>query len=123
VTRLAGGALSIERWRAIFALLADARERYHTFAISYPFYLTEHANPVSRRLHVIGTSLVDPCYRGGAGSVGTGAGPSAGAVIGYGFAWAAILVREEHSRPFRYRASASAATSGLFETVTGKRRW
>lgn len=31
--------------------------RYRTFREFYPFYLTEHVNPVSRRLHVIGTSL------------------------------------------------------------------
>ena len=32
-------------------------ERYRTFADFYPFYLSEHQNTVSRRLHVIGTSL------------------------------------------------------------------
>ncbi|CAN5358546.1 hypothetical protein BH10PSE3_BH10PSE3_16060 [soil metagenome] len=34
------------------------QERYRTFAAFYPFYLTEHVNHTSRRLHVIGTSLV-----------------------------------------------------------------
>jgi hypothetical protein len=32
-------------------------ERYQTFAEFYPFYLSEHQNTVSRRLHVIGTSV------------------------------------------------------------------
>lgn len=33
-------------------------ERYSTFAEFYPFYLQEHQNRVSRRLHVVGTALV-----------------------------------------------------------------
>jgi hypothetical protein len=32
-------------------------ERFTTFADFYPFYLSEHANRVSRRLHVVGTSI------------------------------------------------------------------
>ncbi len=31
---------------------------YRSFAEFYPFYLGEHQNTISRRLHVIGTSLV-----------------------------------------------------------------
>ena len=34
-----------------------AQERYKTFAEFYPFYLSEHENIVSRRLHIVGTSL------------------------------------------------------------------
>jgi hypothetical protein len=32
-------------------------ERYRTFKDFYPFYLSEHLNPVSRRLHFTGTSV------------------------------------------------------------------
>jgi hypothetical protein len=32
-------------------------ERYRTFKDFYPFYLSEHLNPVSRRLHFTGTSI------------------------------------------------------------------
>jgi len=32
-------------------------KRYKTFAEFYPFYLNEHSNQTSRRLHFIGTSL------------------------------------------------------------------
>ena len=32
-------------------------ERFKTFAEFYPFYLEEHANRTSRRLHFIGTSI------------------------------------------------------------------
>ena len=31
---------------------------YKTFSQFYPYYLTEHANPLNRTLHFIGTSLV-----------------------------------------------------------------
>lgn len=35
----------------------DTTERYRTFADFYPFYLDEHKNRVSRRLHFVGTSI------------------------------------------------------------------
>lgn len=35
----------------------SAKERYESFADFYPFYLREHANLKSRRLHFIGTSI------------------------------------------------------------------
>jgi hypothetical protein len=35
----------------------DTPERFDTFADFYPFYLNEHANQVSRRLHFVGTSI------------------------------------------------------------------
>ncbi len=30
---------------------------FRTFADFYPFYLSEHANRISRRLHFVGTSI------------------------------------------------------------------
>ena len=35
----------------------STEERLKTFAEFYPFYLSEHGNPVSRRLHFAGTSI------------------------------------------------------------------
>ena len=35
----------------------NSEQGFHTFADFYPFYLSEHANRVSRRLHFVGTSL------------------------------------------------------------------
>ena len=35
----------------------SAESRYRTFREFYPFYLSEHANTVSRRLHFTGTSI------------------------------------------------------------------
>ncbi len=36
--------------------MAEAKT-YHTFEEFYPFYLSEHSNRTSRRLHFIGTSI------------------------------------------------------------------
>jgi hypothetical protein len=33
------------------------QKRFDTFADFYPFYLSEHANRTSRRLHFVGTSV------------------------------------------------------------------
>lgn len=34
------------------------QKEYTTFKQFYPFYLSQHANPISRKLHYLGTSLV-----------------------------------------------------------------
>lgn len=33
-------------------------KHYKTFQAFYPFYLSEHANPINRLLHFVGTTLV-----------------------------------------------------------------
>jgi hypothetical protein len=59
---------------------------YESFREFYPYYLSEHANRICRRLHFVGTSLAlalllvamitrSPWWLGGA------------VVAGYGFAW------------------------------------
>ena len=35
---------------------------YTTFWDFYPYYLTEHARPLNRRLHFVGTTLVIACF-------------------------------------------------------------
>ncbi|HEX5006687.1 MAG TPA: Mpo1-like protein, partial [Hyphomonadaceae bacterium] len=65
--------------------MAQPHERYRTFQEFYPFYLTEHVNPVSRRLHVVGTSLVVLCLIA-AGVTMTWQFLVAAPLIGYGFA-------------------------------------
>lgn len=35
----------------------QANNRYRTFREFYPFYLGEHANPVCRRLHFVGSAI------------------------------------------------------------------
>jgi hypothetical protein len=72
-------------------------ERFTTFAEFYPFYLSEHANPLCRRLHFVGTSLVIACI---VASLATGNAwwLAAAPVAGYGFAWVGHAFFE-HNRP------------------------
>jgi hypothetical protein len=44
-------------WYLERPMAANAPTRYRSFAKFYPFYLSEHANRTSRRLHFAGTSL------------------------------------------------------------------
>ncbi|AAK25125.1 hypothetical protein CC_3163 [Caulobacter vibrioides CB15] len=100
-----------------------AAARYKSFAAFYPFYMTEHANPVSRRLHVVGTSLVIVClvlgvFRDWRFFI-------AAPVIGYGFAWIGHFVFEKN-RPatFKYPVYSLMGDFRLwFETVTGRRKF
>ena len=98
-------------------------KRYRTFAEFYPFYMTEHANPVSRRLHVFGTGLVIIALLAG---VFVNAWFFAAApFIGYGFAWVGHYVFEKN-RPatFKYPLFSLMGDFRLFfETVSGRRRW
>jgi len=98
-------------------------ERYRTFRDFYPFYMTEHANPVSRRLHVIGTGLVIAALV--AGATLNAWFFAAAPVIGYGFAWVGHYVFEKN-RPatFQYPLFSLMGDFRLFfETVTLRRRW
>jgi len=60
--------------------------RFTTFGDFYPFYLGEHRNPVCRRLHFIGSSLVLLTL---VGVLVTGRwwGLLLMPLFGYGFAW------------------------------------
>ena len=98
--------------------------RYRTFRDFYPFYLGEHENATSRRLHVIGTSLVIACivaaiaFRDWRIAV-------AALVVGYGFAWIGHFFFEKN-RPatFKYPLFSLMGDFRLFfETVSGRRRW
>lgn len=72
-------------------------DRYASFAEFYPFYLSEHANRTSRRLHFVGTSLV-------LGTIVAAAVTRnpwwfvASPIAGYGFAWIGHFFFE-HNRP------------------------
>ena len=75
--------------------------RYKSFAEFYPFYLSEHARPMTRRLHFLGSSLALGCL---VGLLATGNWRwLAGALIaGYGFAWASHLLIEKN-QPATFR--------------------
>ena len=96
-------------------------ERYRSFATFYPFYLTEHVNRASRRLHVIGTSLVIAALV--CGVLFDRRFFIAAPFIGYGFAWVGHFVFEKN-RPatFKYPLYSLAGDFRLwFEVVTGRR--
>lgn len=98
-------------------------KRYRTFAEFYPFYMTEHANPVSRRLHVVGTGLVILALV--AGLAVNAWFFLAAPLIGYGFAWVGHFAFEKN-RPatFQYPLFSLMGDFRLFfETISGKRRW
>jgi hypothetical protein len=102
----------------------DQPARYRTFRDFYPFYLTEHVNPVSRRLHVVGTGLA----LGLAATAALTGRPrllAATPVAGYAFAWLGHFAFEKN-RPatFQYPLFSLMGDFRLFfETVTGRRRW
>ncbi len=75
--------------------------RFTSFAEFYPFYLAEHANLASRRLHFIGSTLTLLCL---AALVAT-FNPLwllAAIVCGYGFAWVGHFFFE-HNRPATFK--------------------
>ena len=75
--------------------------RFRDFAEFYPFYLAEHANRTSRRLHFVGTTGVIACVI--AGLVAGNRWWFLGALVcGYGFAWVGHFLFE-HNRPATFR--------------------
>ena len=74
---------------------------YRTFAEFYPFYLSEHRDPVSRALHYTGTWGSVLCV---AAFLGTGAfwWLAGSALSGYSFAWLGHF-RFERNRPATFR--------------------
>lgn len=94
---------------------------YRSFADFYPFYLSEHMNRTSRRLHFTGTSIA-------AVLIVTVAVTQlwwlllAGLIQGYAFAWVGHFVFE-HNRPatFKYPFYSLAGDWRMWwEILTGK---
>jgi len=97
-------------------------ERFGSFGKFYPFYLTEHCNQISRRLHFVGSSIA--------------AGLIVGALVtrlwwllaiavvqGYAFAWVGHFFFE-HNRPatFKYPVFSLMGDWRMWwEILTGKR--
>ncbi len=99
-------------------------ERYRTFREFYPFYLTGHVNPMSRRLHVVGTTLVVLCLVAAVAALDW-RWLLAAPLIGYGFAWVGHFFFEKNKpATFKYPGFSLMGDFRLwFETITGKRRW
>ncbi len=104
--------------------MAEAQQRYRTFREFYPFYLTEHVNRTSRRLHVVGTTLVVLCLIAAVVTLNWRfliAAP----LIGYGFAWVGHFFFDKNKpATVTYPGFSLMGDFRLwFETVTGQRRW
>jgi hypothetical protein len=95
--------------------------RFHSFTTFYPYYLSEHTNRTSRRLHVIGTALALACLL--CGVFLDRRLLLATPVIGYGFAWLGHAAFERN-RPstFRHPVYSLLGDFRLFyEVATGRR--
>lgn len=96
-------------------------ERFTTFADFYPFYLSEHTNQMSRRLHFVGTTIALALL---VATLVTQAWwlVALALVQGYAFAWVGHFFFQ-HNRPatFKYpRFSFMGDWRLWWEILTGK---
>jgi len=97
-------------------------ERFASFREFYPFYLSEHANPTCRRLHVVGSTLVlavlvFACMTQRWTLLWLLP------LVGYGFAWIGHFFFE-HNRPatFKYPLYSFAGDWAMYwQVITGRR--
>lgn len=81
--------------------MTDSKNKFHSFAEFYPYYLSEHQHPTCRRLHLLGSLLVVATLLWAVFS----ASPMllwALPLIGYGFAWIGHFFFEKN-RPATFR--------------------
>lgn len=76
--------------------------RFQTFSSFYPFYLGEHANPVCRRLHFVGSMLIILLIVAVAAGLLRPLWLLGIPLIGYGFAWVGHFVFEKN-RPATFK--------------------
>jgi hypothetical protein len=96
-------------------------EKYASFREFYPFYLSEHANRTTRRLHFVGSCLALFCLLE-LFFMGDPWWLAAALIAGYGFAWFSHLVFEKN-RPatFRYPLYSLMGDWVMFwQILTGK---
>jgi hypothetical protein len=114
-----------QRARGSSAAVAVAPpQRFGSFREFYPYYLQQHCNPVSRRLHVVGT-LVALAAVALATATRHWGWLLAAAAAGYLPAWAGHFFFE-HNRPATFRHplySLWADLRMLFEVLSGRRPW
>ncbi|HTD11861.1 MAG TPA: DUF962 domain-containing protein [Steroidobacteraceae bacterium] len=101
-----------------------ARTGFATFREFYPYYLQQHCNPISRRLHVAGT-LLAIAFAVAALLSGRWLVLLAVPIAGYGPAWAGHFLFEHNSpatftNPFY---SLRGDLTLLGEVLSGRRRW
>jgi hypothetical protein len=96
--------------------------RFKTFADFYPFYIDEHRNRVSRRLHFVGTSIAVALLATALVAL-TWWLVLAALIQGYAFAWVGHFFFE-HNKPatFKYPGYSLMGDWRLWwEILTGKR--
>jgi len=96
-------------------------QRFSSFAEFYPFYLSEHGQRATRRLHFIGSGLSLICLVALFATFNLWWLPAA-LVCGYGFAWISHLTVEKN-RPatFTYPLYSFMGDWAMFwEILTGK---
>jgi hypothetical protein len=95
--------------------------KYASFAEFYPFYLSEHADRTTRRLHFLGSSLGLVCL-----GLGVWTGNAwwllVGLATGYGLAWAAhFLVEKNRPATFQHPLYSFMGDWRMFwDMLTGK---
>jgi hypothetical protein len=98
-------------------------QRFQSFKEFYPFYLTEHQHPVSRKLHFVGTALVFVAL-----ALALVYGKwwlwLAIPVLGYGFAWVGHYFFEKNKpATFQYPLYSLGSDFKLFfEILIGKQK-
>lgn len=102
----------------------EKREGFATFGEFYPYYLAEHANRTSRRLHFTGTTLV-PVWLAAAALTGIGWLVLVAVLQAYAFAWVGHYFFE-HNRPATFRHPGYSLMGDWrmwWEILTGKIRF
>jgi hypothetical protein len=104
--------------------MSTSGPQYASFREFYPFYLSEHTNRVSRRLHVSGTLLALTLAAAALVS-GRLALLLAVPVAGYAFAWVGHYFFERN-RPATFTHPLYSLCGDfimLYEVLTGRIRW
>jgi hypothetical protein len=98
--------------------------RFKTLKDFYPFYLSEHKNPTSRKLHFVGTALLFVIL-GVATYLGRFSLLWMLPIVGYGFAWVGHFFFEKNKpATFKYPFYSLASDFILFfELLTGKQKF
>ncbi len=97
------------------------KKRFNSFSEFYPFYLSEHQNPISRRLHFVGTAIVISIIAYALLSqqwLALIALP----IIGYGFAWVGHFFFEKN-KPATFQHPLYSLMGDFrlfFDILTGK---
>ncbi len=102
----------------------EAASRFGSFSSFYPFYLSEHSNRTSRRLHFVGSLLVLSLL-GWMAVTGNWSYAWVLLIVGYGFAWVGHFFFEKN-RPatFKYPLYSFMGDWVMFwQILTGKIRF